>query len=55
MGSFGVYMADAMVSSGHLPLMMLMLFLAFLAEGLVASLDGHLIFVCCCRTDTLRA
>ena len=36
LGSFGIYMAFAMMSSGHLPLMMLMLLLAFLAEGLVA-------------------
>ena len=33
LGSFAVYMAYAMVSSGHLPLMMPMLFLALLVEG----------------------
>ena len=33
LGNLAVYMAYAMVSSGHLPLMMLMLLLAFLAEG----------------------
>ena len=35
LGSFATYMAYAMVSSGHLPLMLPMLLLAFLAEGLV--------------------
>ena len=35
LGNMAVYMAYAMVSSGHLPLMMPMLLLAFLAEGLV--------------------
>ena len=33
LGNLAMYMAYAMVSSGHLPLMMLMLLLAFLAEG----------------------
>ena len=35
-GNFGIYMAYALVSSGHLPLMNFILFLAFLGEGLVA-------------------
>ena len=34
-GDFAIYIAYAMVSSGHLPLMMPMLFIAFLAEGFV--------------------
>ena len=33
LGNFAVYMAYAMVSAGHLPLMMPVLLLAFLAEG----------------------
>ena len=33
LGSMAIYMSYAMVSSGHLPLMMLMLLVAFLAEG----------------------
>ena len=33
LGNLAMYMAYAMVSSGHLPLMMLILLLAFLAEG----------------------
>ena len=37
LGNMAIYMASAMVSSGHLPLMMPMLLLAFLAEGLVVS------------------
>ena len=36
LGSFAIHMAYAMVSSGHLPLMMPMLLLGFFAEGLVA-------------------
>ena len=36
LGNMAIYMAYAMVSSGHLPLMMPMLLVAFLAEGLVA-------------------
>ena len=35
-GNFGIYMAYALVSSGHLPLMSVVLLLAFLGEGLVA-------------------
>ena len=35
-GNFGIYIAYALVSSGHLPLMNLILFLAFMGEGLVA-------------------
>ena len=35
-GNFGIYVAYALVSSGHLPLMNFILFLAFLGEGLVA-------------------
>ena len=35
-GNFGIYMAYALVSSGHLPLMNFILLLAFLGEGLVA-------------------
>ena len=35
LGNMAIYMAYAMVSSGHLPLMMPMLLVAFLAEGLV--------------------
>ena len=35
LGNFAIYMAYAMVSSGHLPLMMPMLLLSFLAEGSV--------------------
>ena len=35
LGNMAIYMAYAMVSSGHLPLVMPMLLLAFLAEGLV--------------------
>ena len=34
-GNFGIYMAYALVSSGHLPLMNFILLLAFLGEGLV--------------------
>ena len=37
LGNFGIYMAYAMVSSGHLPLMMPVLLLSFLAEGLVTT------------------
>ena len=36
-GNFGIYIAYALVSSGHLPLMHLILSLAFLGEGLVAK------------------
>ena len=36
MGNLGIYMAYVLVSSGHLPLMNLILLLAFLGEGLVA-------------------
>ena len=36
LGNLANYMAYAMVSSGHLPLMMPMLLLAFLVDGLVA-------------------
>ena len=36
MGTLGIYMAHALVSSGHLPLMNFILHLAFLGEGLVA-------------------
>ena len=35
-GNLGIYMAYVLVSSGHLPLMNLILLLAFLGEGLVA-------------------
>ena len=35
-GNLGMYMAYALMSSGHLPLMNIILFLAFLGEGLVA-------------------
>ena len=35
-GNFGIYMAYVLVSSGHLPLMNIIVFLAFLGEGLVA-------------------
>ena len=35
-GNFGIYMAYAMLTSGHLPLMNFILLLAFLGEGLVA-------------------
>ena len=35
-GSFGIYMAYAIVSSGHLPLMNFILLLALVGEGLVA-------------------
>ena len=34
-GNFGIYMAYALVSSGHLPLMNFILLLAFLGEGLI--------------------
>ena len=37
-GNIGIYMAYALLSSGHLPLMNFILLLAFLGEGLVASL-----------------
>ena len=36
MGTLGIYMAHALVSSGHLPLMNFILHLAFFGEGLVA-------------------
>ena len=35
-GGYGIYMAYALMSSGHLPLMMPMLLMAFLGEGCVA-------------------
>ena len=49
LGNFAIYMAYAMVSSGHLPLMMPMLLIAFLAEELVARVswaEGHLGALC---------
>ena len=36
LGNFAIYLAYAMVSSGHLPLMMPMILLAFSIEALVA-------------------
>ena len=35
-GSFGIYMAYALVSSGHLPLMNFIIFASFLGEGFIA-------------------
>ena len=35
-GNFGIYMAYALVSSGHLPLMNFILFVSFLGEGFIA-------------------
>ena len=35
-GRLGIHVAYALVSSGHLPLMSIILFLSFLGEGLVA-------------------
>ena len=37
LGNLAIYMAYAIMSSGHLPLMMPMLLLTFLAEGLVTT------------------
>ena len=38
MANFGIYMAYLLLSSGHLPLMNFILFVAFLGEGLIARL-----------------
>ena len=50
LSSFVIYMAYALVSAGHLPLMMPMLLLAFLADALVARVawaEGRLEAVHC--------
>ena len=41
-GGLGIHVAYALASSGHLPLMTIILFLSSLGEGLVALKETHL-------------